>query len=145
MAMEIEESWGVAPSGDAMVVIAKNAYARLSKFFADDTPDIKIHIEEFADEETLEALFIEDPYELRGVYSGIARSLELHDVSKDDETEIWLFRMPILRVWMEQGDITLEALITQALITEVAAHHRWSSKQVAELYQAASLAPPDWE
>ncbi len=145
MALQIVESWGCAPDAKTILNIAESALQKLNPIFPEKTGEVRLHVQEFADEETLEALYLDDAYALLGVYSGIALSLELHAVSKHRDAEIWLFRMPILRAWAEQGDITLEALITQTLVTELAAHYRWTSTQIAELYQAASLAAPDFE
>jgi predicted Zn-dependent protease with MMP-like domain len=58
---------------------------------------VQIYIEPLADEETLESLFAEDPYELLGIYSGMAQALDLHEADLTRPIEIWLFEDAIRR------------------------------------------------
>ena len=56
-------------------------------------------VEEFADDETLDAMGIEDPFDLTGIYEGVPlteRSVEQSGTLPD---RIRLFRRPILDEW----------------------------------------------
>ena len=54
---------------------------------------------------------IEDPYELTGLYDGIAlteRSV-MHQPTRPDA--VWLYRRPILEEWIDRGDVALDRLV----------------------------------
>lgn len=114
---------------------------RARPFFPEGVGEVELHVEEIADEETLEALFIEDPMLLKGAYSGMTNALELHAVKSD--ADIWIFRQPILLHWVKAGDLVLESLIAAAVLAELAGHFRWNSEQVQKLKNALDI--PDVE
>ena len=89
--------------------------------FAGHLRDVVLQIEEFADDETLKAMEIDDPFELTGLYEGLPlteRSVE-HSGTLPDR--IRLFRRPILDEW-GGGNDTLEHLVAHVLIHEVGHH-----------------------
>ena len=109
--------------------MAYAALARLPAEFAQFLGDVVLQVEEFADEETLDALGIDDPYELSGVYQG----LPLHEKSIEHTgtlpDRIRLFRAPILDEWMARGDVSLERLVAHIVVHEVG-HHFGLSDEV---------------
>jgi len=60
-----------APSLDDFARLAEEAFAALPDPFRQAAGDVVIRIDDFADEETLRDLEIEDPFELTGLYSGV--------------------------------------------------------------------------
>ena len=122
-------SFGAAPSAAEIERIARTALARLPQAFAAHLGDVVLAVEEFADDDLLDELEIEDPFDLTGVYEGVplhARSIE-HSGTLPDR--IRLFRRPILEEWAARGDETLEHLVTHVLIHEVG-HHLGLSDEV---------------
>jgi len=114
-------SFGAPASADEIEALARRALENLPEAFAAHLGDVVLLIEEFADEDTLRAMGIQDPFELTGVYEGIPlteRSVEQSGTLPD---RIRLFRRPILDEWAD-GDDTLEHLIAHVLIHE-AGHH----------------------
>lgn len=94
---------------------------------------LAIRIEDFADEELLAEMEIEDPYELTGLYDGIAlteRSV-LHQPTGPDS--VWLFRRPILEEWIDRGDVTLDRLVAHVLVHEIAHHLGWSDADIRRI------------
>ena len=81
-----------------------------------------LRVEEFADEETLADLGIEDSFELTGLYEGLPVGQKDSGVSGTLPDRIRLFRAPILDEWIERGDETLEHLVAHVLIHEVGHH-----------------------
>ena len=51
--------------------MARDALARIPEPFQSYLADVVLIVEDFADDETLDALGIEDPFDLSGVYVGI--------------------------------------------------------------------------
>ena len=128
---------GPAPSADEMEAMARAALARLPARFAAHLGDVVLQVEEFADEETLAGLGIEDPFELTGIYEG----LPLHEKSIGHSgampDRIRLFRQPILDEWIERGDETLEHLVAHVLVHEVGHHFGLSDEAMHALEEAA--------
>jgi predicted Zn-dependent protease with MMP-like domain len=128
---------GPAPSADEMEAMARAALARLPAQFAAHLGDVVVLVEEFADEETLAGLGIEDPFELTGIYEG----LPLHEKSIGHSgalpDRIRLFRQPILDEWIERGDETLEHLVAHVVVHEVGHHFGLSDEAMHALEEAA--------
>lgn len=126
---------GPPPSADEIEAIARAALDALPQPFADSLPDVVLLIEDFADDETLEAMQIEDPFELTGIYEGVPlteRSVEQSGTLPD---RIRLFRRPILDEWAG-GDDTLEHLVAHVLIHEVGHHFGLSDEDMHALEDA---------
>ena len=118
-----------------MEAIARRALDSLPEPFASHLRDVVLLIEEFADERTLKAMEIEEPFDLTGIYEGIPiteRSVE-HSGTMPDR--IRLFRRPILDEWAD-GDDTLEHLVTHVLVHEVGHHFGLSDDDMHALEEA---------
>jgi len=127
-------TFGPAPSAEEMEQLARAALERLPAQFAAHLGDVVLLVEEFADEDLLAEMGIEDPFELTGVYEG----LPLHEKSIDHSgtlpDRIRLFRRPILDEWAARGDETLEHLVAHVLVHEVG-HHFGLSDEVMHLLE----------
>ncbi|MEP7209415.1 MAG: metallopeptidase family protein [Alphaproteobacteria bacterium] len=122
--------WGPAPSIDDFAAMAQKALDALDEPFREAAKAVSIRIEDFADEETLEKLHIESPYDLTGLYSGVALTLELHSAPSQIPPVVWLYRMPILDEWAFEKDIALEDLVAHVLIHELGHHFGWSDEEM---------------
>ena len=124
--------WGIAaPSAEAFEDMAEAALGALPEPFRSPAGDVVIRVAEVADEETLAALGIEDPFGLTGLYHGVARterSVEDWGVLPD---EIWLYRRAILDEWAARGDVALDDLVAHVLVHELAHHFGWSDADIA--------------
>jgi predicted Zn-dependent protease with MMP-like domain len=106
------------------------ALDRLEEPFREPASMVAIRVEDFADEETLEKMHIEDPWELSGLYSGVALTLELATSPSAIPPVIWLYRMPILDEWLATPDVALEDLVAHVLIHELGHHFGWSDEEM---------------
>src|SRR4051812_9252953 len=92
-----------APSLDEMMDLARRALERLPQPFRRLAGDVVLHVQDFADEATLDEMGIEDAFELTGLYLG----LELNQRSVSDPLpptpRVFLYRRPILDEWAERG------------------------------------------
>jgi predicted Zn-dependent protease with MMP-like domain len=121
--------FGTPPTTAQIEALARATIARLPGQFAQHLHDVVLQVEDFADEDLLAELEIDDPFGLTGVYEGLpigARSIE-HSGTMPDR--IRLFRRPILDEWVERGDVTLEALVAHVTIHEIG-HHFGLSDEV---------------
>jgi predicted Zn-dependent protease with MMP-like domain len=59
-----------APDAARIEALARAALARIPEPFAQHLQDVVLLVEEFAEDEVLDELGIEDPFELSGLYAG---------------------------------------------------------------------------
>ena len=116
--------------------MARAALARLPEPFAGHLDGVLLVVEDFADAETLDALGIDDPFELTGLYEGIPVG-EKHDASGTMPDRIRLFRAAILDEWIARGDEALEHLVAHVLIHEVGHHFGLSDADIDALEDEA--------
>lgn len=116
--------------------LAERAWESLPAEVRGACAGLVIRIEDFPDDEMLDELGMEDPYELTGLYEGVA----LTDRSVLDQRSapdiVWLFRRPILEEWIERGDVDLGHLVRHVLVHEIAHHLGWSDEDI--------MAVDDW-
>ena len=127
--------FGTPPSADEMEAIARRALEALPEPFAGHLRDVVLLVEDFADEPTLTAMGIEEPFDLTGIYEGIPiteRSVE-HTGTLPDR--IRLFRRPILDEWAG-GEDSLEHLVAHVLVHEVGHHFGLSDEDMHRLEEA---------
>ena len=123
---------GPPPSADEIEVIARRTLDSLPRPFADSLPDIVLLVEEFADDETLAAMDIDDPFELSGIYEGVPLTERSVEQSGTLPERIRLFRRSILDEWAG-SDETLEHLVAHVLIHEVGHHFGLSDEDMHAL------------
>ena len=123
----------LAPSASEIEAMARAAMATLPAEFAGHAQDVALRIAEFADDEMLDELEIDDPLELTGLYDGIP----LTEKSVADQVGgpdiIWLFRRPILDEWAARGNVTLGELVGHIVTHELAHHFGWSDDDIARI------------
>ncbi len=93
---------------------------------------VGITVEELADDETLEEMGIESPYDLTGLYRGVPlgqRSVQ--DIVRTPDL-IFLYRQAILLEWIETGE-ELDRLVRSVLVHEVAHHFGFSDADIEAL------------
>lgn len=127
--------FGPSPAAADFEALAAAAFARIPQPFAAHLDGITIHIEEFADDETLADLGIEDPFDLTGLYHGQPMDRESVWSSGQFRPRITLYRQPLLAEWCETG-VTLEDLVTHVVIHEVGHHFGLSDAQMHALEQS---------
>jgi predicted Zn-dependent protease with MMP-like domain len=120
----------MAPSLDDFAALADAALAALPQPFRRLAGEVHMQVEDFADEETLESVGLEEPFALTGLYRGAP----LTDRSLLDPTpqmaEVFLYRRPILDEWAERGDVTLGELVTNVLVHEIGHHFGLSDADI---------------
>jgi predicted Zn-dependent protease with MMP-like domain len=127
--------FGTPPSADEMEAIARQAMQSLPEPFAGYLSDVVLLIEDFADDATLDAMDIEDPFDLTGLYEGIPLTQRSVDQSGTLPDKVRLFRRPILDEWAG-GEDSLEHLIAHVLVHEVGHHFGLSDEDMHRLEEA---------
>jgi predicted Zn-dependent protease with MMP-like domain len=121
-----------APTAAEIEALAREVLQRMPAPFAAHLANIVLVVEEFADEETLAELEIEDPFGLTGLYHGQPVGEKGSTQSGAMPDRIHLYRRPILDEWCDTGD-TLKALITHVVVHEVGHHFGLSDKDMHAL------------
>ena len=116
--------------------LAEAAIAAMPEQFRRHLDNVVLRIEDFADEEVLRELGIDNEFDLTGLYSG--RSLDRQDswVSGELPPMIHLYRRPLLDEWADSG-VSLEALITHVIVHEVGHHFGYSDAQMHAIEEQA--------
>ena len=110
-----------APDAAAIETLARGAMARLPEAFARHLDGVVLQVAEFPEDDVLDEMGIDSPYDLLGLYTG--RPIGLKSVSDFAPLPdmIHLYRRPLIEEWIETGE-SLEALVTHVLIHEVGHH-----------------------
>ena len=129
--------WSEATAPDAADIekMALNAIQALPEAFRAPAMAVALRIEDFASDEMLDGLEIENPFDLTGLYEGIPLTEKSVADQPGQPDAIWLFRRPILDEWVHRGDVALGDLVAHVLIHELAHHFGWSDEDIATIDQ----------
>jgi len=120
------------PTEEDIREMAEAALAALPARLSRHVSGLAILVEDLADEETLEALGLDNAWELTGLYQGIP----LTERSVSDPVQmpdrIVLFRDAILVEWIEAGE-DLNRLVSSVLVHEVAHHFGFSDEAIERI------------
>lgn len=130
-------TFGTPPSAAEIEALALAALTRLPAQFREHLGVVVVFVEDFADEETLVSLGIEDPFELTGLYEGVPMGEKSSFSSGALPDRIRLFREPILDEWIARGDESLEHLVAHVLVHEVGHHFGLSDEDMHALEAVA--------
>lgn len=133
----IDWSDALAPSLRDIESLADAAYDALPRSFRALCEGLVIRVEDFADEETLDAIGCETDFDLLGLFRGrglIKRGATA--ATGELPNMIWLFRRPILDYWAENEE-SLGAVVTHVLVHEIGHHFGLSDADMAQVEREA--------
>ncbi len=122
-----------APSGDDLAHLARRTWDKVPASLREMTGEIAIAVEEFPDDETMDQVGSETPFDIMGL---------LRDTGAGHPV-LLLYRRAVLDYWVEQGD-ELSTVLTQIMVHETAHHLELTEEAVAALEAEieASLPQP---
>ena len=129
-------AFGPPPSLSEIEALARAALDRLPEPIATTAREVVLRVEEFAEEDVLREMGMEDPFELTGLYVGRPLTERSVDESGRFPDQVFLYRAPILLEWSEGGE-TLEHLVAHVLIHEIGHHFGLSDEDMHALEEAA--------
>ena len=121
-----EDDWSGrrAPALAEFERLAEQAFSRLPEAFRRLCEGVVIQVADFPDDETLEEMGLESPFDLLGLFRGVglaqggfAAALATGQLPN----MVWLYRRPLLDYWAEH-DETLGGLVTHVLVHEIGHH-----------------------
>lgn len=127
--------WKDAEAPDAALIeaMAREAIAGLPPEFAGPAAQVVLRVEDFASDDFLDELEIDDPLELTGLYDGIPMTEKSASQPQHFPDTVWLFRRAILDEWAARGDVALGALVAHVVVHEFAHHFGWSDDDIAAI------------
>ena len=128
------QTW--APDAAAIERLAEQAIARLPAQVRRHLTNVVLRIEDFADDEVLRQLGIEDPFELSGLYTGRSMREESSWASGELPPMVHLYRRPLLDEWVETG-VALEDLIVHVIVHEIGHHFGFSDADMHRIEEEA--------
>jgi predicted Zn-dependent protease with MMP-like domain len=126
-----------APSLDDFAALAERALEMVPPKLRERCGDVLLRVADFADDETLDSLGIDDPFALTGVYQGVDLTQKSSFSPSPEPDVVFLFRRPILDEWADDGEVTLGDLIAHVLIHEIGHHFGFSDEAMDKLQEEA--------
>jgi predicted Zn-dependent protease with MMP-like domain len=125
-----------APDAAHIERLAEAAIARMPEHFRRHLEGVVLRIDDFAEEDVLAELGIEDPFELTGLYTGRPIGEQSSLLSGELPPMIHLYRRPLLDEWVET-DVSLEALVSHVIVHEAGHHFGFSDDDMHAIEEAA--------
>jgi predicted Zn-dependent protease with MMP-like domain len=126
----------IAPSLAEIEDLANRALVTIPRRLKKHLGAVVIRVEEFPDEETEAAMGLDSPFDILGLYRGVALPHKSVSDPRPDIDMIFLYRRPILDYWCESGE-DLGRLVRHVLIHEIG-HHFGFSDDDMERIEASS-------
>jgi len=129
-----------APTIEDFEELAEEAFERLPASFRRLCQGIVIKVEDFPDEETMDEMECETPFDLLGLFRGVglAQDQAVAETGRFPNM-VWLYRRPMLDYWAEH-DETLGHLVTHVLVHEIGHHFGLSDADMEAIERAADQA-----
>jgi predicted Zn-dependent protease with MMP-like domain len=129
------EVWGGlrSPSLGEFEAIADRAFERLPQGFRQMCEGVIIQIAEFPDEETVDEMELETPFDILGLFRGVglAQGPAVAETGQFPNM-VWLYRRPILDYWAEH-DEALGKIIAHVLVHEIGHHFGLSDEDMERI------------
>jgi predicted Zn-dependent protease with MMP-like domain len=129
--------FNAAPTLDDIEALARQTWEAMPAEFRALASGIIFRVEDFADEETLVELGIDDPIELSGLYHGVDVTQQSIADPRPSIPMVFLYRRAILDEWIERGDVSLADLVAHVLVHEIGHHFGLSDEQMDEILERA--------
>jgi len=120
------------PSLADLEALAARALAALPRRFKRHLGEVLVRVEEFPDRETERAMGLDSPFDIMGLYRGVALPHKSVSDPLPHMDAIFLYRRPILDYWCETGE-DLEAIVRHIMIHEIGHHFGFSDEDMERI------------
>ncbi len=119
-----------APDIDGFAEMAQAAFDALPEEVRALCEGVVVRVADLPDRETLDEMGIDSPYDLLGLFRGAGLAQDgFGPATGQFPNEVWLYRLPIL-AFREEGEDTLEAIVTHVLVHEIGHHFGLSDEDM---------------
>jgi predicted Zn-dependent protease with MMP-like domain len=119
------------PSLDDLAEIAEAVLVEMPRELRKHVEGVALRVDDFPDDETLDDLGLESPFDLLGLYRGVDLGHKSGAIAHDVDM-IFLYRRPILDEWSATGE-PLRSLVRHVLIHEIGHHFGFSDQDMERL------------
>ena len=126
----------LSPSLAEMEMLAVEAYAHLPEDFRALTGEVVIQLAEFPDDEIMDSLALETPFDLMGLFEGRGIAERWTPQTGEGPNRVTLYRRAILDYWAENEE-TLGDIVTHVLIHEIGHHFGLSDDDMQSIEERA--------
>jgi predicted Zn-dependent protease with MMP-like domain len=123
------------PSIDDLIELAEEGFERVPARLRAMVRGVAIQVVDFPDDETLDEMGLESPFDLLGLYTGTPFGQKTFAIATRPDM-IFLYRRPILDYWCETGE-DLGHVVRHVLIHEIGHHFGFSDDDMEALEQEA--------
>jgi predicted Zn-dependent protease with MMP-like domain len=120
------------PSLAEIDALAQDALAAIPTELSKHMGPVVIRVEDFPDEETEAEMGLESPFDLLGLYRGVALPQKSVSSAASEIDMIFLYRRPMLDYWCETGE-DLDHIVRHVLIHEIGHHFGFSDDDMERL------------
>jgi len=120
------------PSLSDLEALAERAVITIPGELKRHLRNLVIRVDEFPDEEVEEEMGLESPFDILGLYRGVALPRKSIADVRPDADLVFLYRRPILDYWCETGE-DLYRIVRHVLIHEIGHHFGFSDDDMERL------------
>ena len=120
------------PSLADLETLAERALGTIPAALKGQLGPIVIHVVEFPDAETEEEMELESPFDILGLYRGVALPRKSMMDTRVEPDMIFLYRRPLLDYWCETGE-DLYDVVRHVLIHEIGHHFGFSDDDMGRI------------
>jgi predicted Zn-dependent protease with MMP-like domain len=120
------------PSLDDIAALGETALATIPEPLRAHVQGVVLRVDDFPDEETEREMDLESPFDLLGLYRGVALPHRSTEFTGTMPNMVFLYRRPLLEYWCETGE-DLADVVRHVLIHEIGHHFGFSDDDMDAL------------
>ena len=121
-----------SPTLDEIRVLAEQAILSIPRALRAQVGNVAVQVVDFPDAETERDMALESPFDLLGLYVGVALTERSLSHPQPQPDLVFLYRRPLLDYWCETGT-DLADLVRHVLIHEIGHHFGYSDAEMDAL------------
>lgn len=126
------------PSLSELDSLARDSFAHLPSKFRDLCPNLIISVSDFPDDQVMEDMGLETPFDLLGLFEGKGVSERFSLRPNEEANQMMLFRRPILDYWAD-NDEALGEIIAHVIIQEIGHNFGLSDEELDEIEEMSDF------
>jgi predicted Zn-dependent protease with MMP-like domain len=125
-------AFGLPPSLADLEILAERALTTVPPALKRHIGRVVLKIDDFPDAETEDEMGLDSPFDILGLYRGVALPRQSVADTRVEPDLIFLYRRPILDYWCETGE-DLYVVVRHVLIHEIGHHFGFSDEDMERI------------